>query len=149
MCPSDEDLSNAIENNVIGNKNFTRQYVLNANKLFGSDIASLKGKTVRRKSKLPREDASIEISPAIIERFKEGITLSINIMHVNKVSFLVLRSYHLNYYQCIPIRKKGKEYILKAIEEMCNEYKQRGAFKVTQTEGNGAFECVRTELQSN
>ena len=32
---------------------------------------------------------------------------------------------------------------------MCNEYKQRGAFKVTQIEGDGAFECVRTELQSD
>ena len=111
MCPSDEDLSNAIEHNVIGNNNFTRRYILNTNKLFGSDIASLKGKTVRRKSKLPREDSSIEIPPAIIDRFKEGITLSIDIMHVNKVSFLVSRSYHLNYYQCIPIQKKGKEYI--------------------------------------
>ena len=103
MCPSDEDLSNAIENNVIGNNNFTCQDILNSNKLFGSDMASLKGKTVRRKSKIPREDASIEISPAIIEHFKEGITLSIDVMHVNKVSYLVSKSYHLNYYQCIPI----------------------------------------------
>ena len=103
MCPSDEDLSNAIENNVIGNNNFTRRDILNANKLFGSDIASLKGKTVRRKSKLPRENTNIEISPAIIEHLKEGITLSIDIMHVNKVSFLVSKSYHLNYHYCIPI----------------------------------------------
>ena len=107
------------------------------------------GKTVRKKNKLPREDATTGIPPAIIERFKEGITLSIDIMHVNKVSFLVSKSYHLNYYQCIPIQKKGKKYILTAIEQMCNEYKQRGAFKVTQIEGDGAFECVRTELQSN
>ena len=149
MCPSDEDLSNAIENNVIGNNNFTRRDVINANKLFGSDIVSLKGKTVRRKSKLPREDATIRIPPAIIEHFKEGITLSIDIMHVNKVSFLVLKSYHLNYYQCILIWKKGEEYILTAIEQMCNKYKQRRVFKVTQIEGNGAFECVRTELQSD
>ena len=43
MCPSDEDLSNAIENNVIGSNSFTCQDVVNANKLFGSDIAALKG----------------------------------------------------------------------------------------------------------
>ena len=103
MCPSDEDLSNGIENNVIGNNNFTCRDVLNVNKLFGSDITSLKRKTVRRKSKLPREDTSIEIPPAIIERFKEGIILFIDVMHVNKVSFLVSKSYHLNYYQCILI----------------------------------------------
>ena len=121
MCLSDEDLSNGIENNVIGNNNFTGRDMIYANKLFGSDIASLKDRTVRKKSKLPREDVTIEIPPAIIDQFKEGITLSIDIMHVNKVLFLVLKSYHLNYYQCIPIWKKGKEYILKAIEQMCNE----------------------------
>ena len=123
--------------------------MVNANKFFRSDIVALKGKTVREKSKLPREDAAIEIPPAIIDQFKKNITLSIDIMHVNKVSFLVLKSYHLNYFQCVPIQKKGKEYILTAIEQMCNEYKQRGIFKVTQIEGNGAFEYVRTELQSN
>ena len=108
MCPSDEDLLNAIENNVIGNNNFTCRDVINANKLFGSDVASLKGKTVRKKSKLPREDAAIEIPPTIIDQFKEGITLSIDIMHVNKVSFLVSKLYHLNYYQCITIQRKGR-----------------------------------------
>ena len=94
---------------------------MNANTLFGSDIASLKGKTVRKKSKLPREDATIEIPPAIIDQFKEGITLSIDIMHVNKVLFLVSKSHHLDYYQCILIQKRGKGYILTTIEQMCNE----------------------------
>ena len=70
-------------------------------------------------------------------------------MHVNKVSFLVSKAYHLNYYQCIPICKKGKEYILIAIEQKCNKYKQRGVFKVTQIESDGVFECARTELQSD
>ena len=121
MCPSDEDLSNVIENNVICNNSFIRRDVVNTNKLFGSDIATLKGKKVRRKSKLPREDATIDIPPAILDQFKERITLSIDIMHVNKVSFLVSKVYHLNYYQCIPICKKGKEYILTAIEQMCNK----------------------------
>ena len=35
MCPSDEDFSNAIENNIIGNNSFTCQDVVNANKLLG------------------------------------------------------------------------------------------------------------------
>ena len=83
-----EDLSNAIEKNVIGNNSFTCRDVMNANKLFVSNIAGLKGKTVRRKSKLPKEDATIEFPPAIVDQFKEEITLSIDIMHVSKVSFL-------------------------------------------------------------
>ena len=64
---------------------------------------------------IPRKGATIDIPQAIVDQFKEGITLSIDIMHVNKVYFLVLRAYHLNYYQCIPICKKGKKYTLAAI----------------------------------
>ena len=69
MCPSYEDLSNAIDNNVIGNNSFTCRDFVNANNFFGSDIATLKGKTVRRKSKIPREDGTIDIPPAIVNRF--------------------------------------------------------------------------------
>lgn len=70
-------------------------------------------------------------------------------MHVNKVFSLVSKAYHINYYQYVLIYKKGKEYILGAIEEMCNEYRQRVIFNVTQIVGNGAFQCVKTELQSD
>ena len=121
MCPSEEDLINAIENNVIGNNDFRQRDVVNANKLWGKDIATLKGKTTCRKSKLPREDSAIDISSPIVEWYKDRITLSVDIMHVNRVSFLVYKAYDLNYYQCISIRKKGKEYILDAIKEMCNK----------------------------
>ena len=149
MCPSEEDLINAIEHNVIGHNEYRRSNGINTNKLWGKDIATLKGKTTRKKSKLPREDEAIDIPSPIVERYKDGLMLSIDIMHVNKICFLVSKAYHLNYYQCIPIRKKGKEYILDAIETMCNEYKQRGVFKVTQTEEDGAFECTRSDLQSD
>ena len=57
MCPSNKDLSNMIKNNAISNNSFTYRDVMNENKLFGSDIAALKGKIVNRKRNLPREDA--------------------------------------------------------------------------------------------
>ena len=72
MCPSDEDLSNTIENNVIGNNSFTRWDVVSTNKLFGSDIAALKGKMVRRKSKLPREDDTIDVPQRLWIGSKRG-----------------------------------------------------------------------------
>ena len=67
MCPSNKDLSNAIKNNVIGNNSFTCRDVVNANKLISPDITALKGKTVRWRSKLPREDAAIDILSAIVD----------------------------------------------------------------------------------
>jgi hypothetical protein len=55
-CPSDFDLANAIEHNVIGNNPFTRRDVRIARKIFGPDVPAMKDKTVMRKSKMPRED---------------------------------------------------------------------------------------------
>ena len=83
---------------MIGNNSFGTKDIKIDSDIFGPSIPGLKGKIVRRKSKLPHEDESISIPPTIVERFKEGITLSIDVMHVNKVAFLVLKAYHLNYY---------------------------------------------------
>jgi hypothetical protein len=47
-CPSDFDLANAVEHNVIGNNPFTRRDVRIAKQIYGPDVAALKGKTVNR-----------------------------------------------------------------------------------------------------
>jgi hypothetical protein len=58
-CPSDVDLANAIEHNVIGNNPFTRRDVRIAKKIFGPDVPAMKGKTVKRKSKMPSVEMNI------------------------------------------------------------------------------------------
>jgi hypothetical protein len=55
-CPSDYDLANAVEHNIIGNTPFTRRDVRIAKQIYGPDVAALKGKTVKQQSKMPRED---------------------------------------------------------------------------------------------
>ena len=85
--PSDNDLTNAIEKNLIGHNSFDRKDIKIAENIIGPSVPGLKGKTVKQKSKLPQENECISIPPTIVEGFKEGITLSIDVMHVNKVPF--------------------------------------------------------------
>ena len=120
-CPSDNDLANAIENNVIGHNLFGCNDIKIANDIFGPSVPTMKGKTVKHKSKLPREDKCVSIPPTVVEWFNDGIILLVNVMHVNKVAFLISKSYHLNYYQCIPItiRKKNRRKFVEALLEMC------------------------------
>ena len=126
MCPSDEDLANAMEQNGIKNNTFTHRDVINARKIFGPSEKVLKRKTIRKKSKLPREDTTINIPSAVIDQFKKWTTLLIDMVHANKVSFLMSKANYLNYYQCIPIWKKWKEYILDDIEKCATNTNNKG-----------------------
>jgi hypothetical protein len=47
-CPSDFDLANAVEHNIIGNNPFTRRDVRIAKHIHGPNVAALKGKTVKQ-----------------------------------------------------------------------------------------------------
>jgi hypothetical protein len=47
-CPSDFDLANAVEHNIIGNNPFTRRDIRIAKKIYGPDVAAIKDKTVNR-----------------------------------------------------------------------------------------------------
>ena len=73
-CPSDLDLAHAIEHNVIGNNNYSRKDVRIATKIFGKDQVGLKSKSVKRKSRLKREDDILEHSPEMRKHFKDITT---------------------------------------------------------------------------
>jgi hypothetical protein len=107
-CPSDFDLANAIEYNVIGNNPFTRRYVRIAKKIFGPDVPAMKGKTVKRKRKMPREDDISDITPIIMKEYSE-IHLSIDIMHVNGIKFLISHSKHIGLSQTYCVRHNNRK----------------------------------------
>ena len=59
------------------------------------------------KSKLPKDDEPIDNPPTIAHQYKD-ITLSIDVMQVNKISFLLSKAHYIGYYQCILIWHKTK-----------------------------------------
>ena len=147
-CPSNYDLAHAIEHNMIGNNAYTQCDVKNSRTIFGPSVPGLKGKTVKMKSKLPREDEPIEVPSTIVRKYKD-IMLSIDVMQVNKTPFLVSKAHHLGYYQCIQIQHKTKAKFMEGITKMCNKYRERGIFRVTQIEGDNVFEWIRSDLEGD
>ena len=147
-CPSDIDLANAIEHNVIGNNPFTRRDVRIAKKIFGPDTHAMKGKTVKRKSKMPQEDDITDIPPSIIKEYSK-IHLSIDVMHVNGIKFLISYSKHIGLLQTYCVRKNNRESILECIMKMMQTYKSRSVFTVATIEADGAFESIKHELQDD
>jgi hypothetical protein len=145
-CPSDIDLANAVEHNVIGNNPFTRRDIRIAKKIFGPDVSAMKGKTVKRKSKMPREDDISDI-PSNITRDYSKVHLSIDVMHVNGIKFLISHSKHIGLLQIYCVRKNIREAILECILKMIQTYKSRGIFAVFTIEADGAFESIKHGLQ--
>jgi hypothetical protein len=145
-CPSDIDLANAVEHNVIGNNPFTRRDIRIAKKIFGPDVPAMKGKTVKRKSKMPRENDISDIPSNIIKEYSK-VHLSIDVMHVNGIKFLISHSKHIGLLQTYCVRKNNREAILECILKMIQTYKSRGIFAVVTIEADGAFESIKHELQ--
>jgi hypothetical protein len=145
-CPSDIDLANAVEHNVIGNNPFTRRDVRIAKKVFGPDVPAMKAKTVKRKSKMPREDEISDLPSNIIKEYSK-VHLSIDVMHVNGIKFLISYSKHIGLLQTYCVRKNNRETILECILKMIQTYKSRSVFTVVTIEADGAFESIKHELQ--
>jgi hypothetical protein len=147
-CPSNIDLANAVKHNGTGNNPFTRRDIRIAKKIFGPDVPAMKGKTVRRKSKMPREDDILDVPSNIIKEYS-NVHLSIDVMHVNGIKFLVSHSKHIGLLQTYCVRKNNWEAILECILKMIQTYKSRGIFTVVTIEADGAFESIKHELQDD
>jgi hypothetical protein len=147
-CPSDVDLANAVEHNVIGNNPFTRRDIRIAKKIFGPDVPAMKGKTVKNKSKMPREDDISDIPSNIIKEYSKTHLL-IDVMHDNGVKFLISHSKYIGLLQTYCVRKNNREAILECILKMIQTYKSRSVFTVVTIEADGAFESIKQELQDD
>jgi hypothetical protein len=84
--PTIENFEALLKMNTIKNCPVTTEDVNIAEKIFGKDMSSLKGKSTRRRPPVVREDI-IEIPSKMIAQHKE-IDLCIDIMYVNECGFM-------------------------------------------------------------
>jgi hypothetical protein len=92
--PTDRDFLGMVRSNMIDNCPVTESAVVNANRIFGPDLAGVRGRTVRR----PPESVTtnhVQIPRVILERH-QVVTLTVDVMFVNGVPFLVSASRGLN-----------------------------------------------------
>ena len=123
--PSDNDLANAIDYNVVGNCQFNQRDIRIANKIHGKSVAELKGKSTKRKAKMSRIDMKRDVPKEIMDAYQK-IHLDIDIMCVNKVAYLTTISEHIRMTNCVPIKGGEKSRVSDAIERIIEQYNQRG-----------------------
>jgi hypothetical protein len=103
--PSTKTYINIVENNLLPNCPVTRDDIIAAEKTFGPDVGSLKGKTVRRTGEHVQH-VGITVPSELMAMYRK-VTIGADIMFVNKLPFLVTISRNIKFctVQLIPDQK--------------------------------------------
>ena len=141
--PSTRDFMNIVENNLLPNCPITRRDIVIAENIFGPDVGSLKGKTVRH-SPVPVNPSLVDIPSHIMSHYRE-VTLCGDIMFVNRVAFFVTISRHLKFCTAEMLVNQQAKTILTAVKQVKAIYNQRG-FMVTTLLMDGQFDVLRADL---
>jgi hypothetical protein len=141
--PKTQDFIRYVRDNLIPNCPITAQDVRNAEFIWGPDLGSLKGKTVRWQSPAVRAE-SYTIPLSIMQQYR-NVTLSTDIMKVNGIPFFMTISRHIKFGSAGKLDSMENSMILKHFKLVIGVYAIRG-FKVTVIMADNQFESLRGEL---
>jgi hypothetical protein len=105
--PTIETFKTLIKMNAIRNCPVTTEDVNIAEKIFGADMSSLKGKSTRRKS-TPVRDDTVKIPEELIANNRK-IELCIDVMCVNECGFMTTIDRTIRFRSAIPIKNRTHE----------------------------------------
>ena len=143
--PSTRDFIKYVTNNLLPNCPVTKRDIVAAEDIFGPDVGSLKGKTVRRPPlKVNTDQTYTPLPPSVFERY-QVVTLCADVMHVNGIAFFVSRSRNIRFGTVEAIANKNAATLLKSIMQVKSVYQGAG-FHVRFALMDGAFECLRNDF---
>jgi hypothetical protein len=126
---SNKDFNNMVRSNMIKNCPVTSKSVSAANKIFGPEIASIKGKTTRRKPE-PVVTDYVKVPKAILD-LNRDVTLTANVMFVDGIPFLVTNSRKIKFTTSEYVPRRTKPILIKSLKKVPNNYHKRGFEVVT------------------
>jgi Reverse transcriptase (RNA-dependent DNA polymerase)/Zinc knuckle len=141
--PSTTHFIQLIKNNVIPNCPISVNDVIVAEDIFGTDIGILKGKTTRT-SGIAVGGKPNTLPNTILDHYRD-ITLAVDVMFVNKISFLVTVSRNIKFATVEMITNMRGETLMKGIQQVSYIYAKRG-FRVRSVLVDGQFNCVTNGL---
>jgi hypothetical protein len=140
---STKDFIRVVEGNHLPNCPINRHDIMAAEHIFGPDVGSLKGKTVRR-APIGARPLLTTIPAEVMSRYR-SVTLCADIMFVNKIPFFVTISRGIKFGTAEMITSRHHKAILGAIKQVCRIYRTRG-FRVELLLMDGEFESLRGDM---
>ena len=141
--PSTKQYISIVERNLLPNCPVTRDDIIAAEKIFGPDVGSLKGKTVRKTSDTV-EPAYVPIPATLMSQYS-NVIIGADIMFVNKLPFFVTISRNIKFCTAELLPNQSNKTFVTAVRHVHQLYAKRG-FKITTLLMDGQFEAIRGEL---
>jgi hypothetical protein len=134
--PSTKTFLSIVDGNLLPNCPVTRADILAAEQIFGPEVGSLKGKTVRKTPGSVTSDI-LAIPESIMLRYQK-VTVSGDIMFVNKIPFFVTISRHIKFSTSEFLPNQKTVTLVGAIKRLYQTYAKRG-FQITILLMDGQF----------
>ena len=143
--PSMKDFKWVIRCNQIKDCAVTVEDVDVAQKIWGKNIAALKGKTTRRKT-IPVATNYVHIPKELLQLHKE-VFLTTDIFFVNKIPFFLTLSRKICFTAVTHLADRTVERIFKAFKEIYQYYLQRN-FRITTVHADGEYAPLKSLIES-
>jgi hypothetical protein len=144
--PSEKDFRWVIQSNQIKNCPVTVQAVDNATKIWGKDIATLKGKTTRTKPSPVASEDFIKVPKEILDLHRD-VFLTADIFFVNGIPFLLTLSRKLQFTAVNHLPNRKVSEVFKAFKEIYGYYRKRG-FRITVVHVDNEFEPLAELIEA-
>ena len=138
--PSESDYKGMVSGNMIRNCPITRNNITNARNIFGPDLASVRGKTVRR-TPAPVVADYVEVPRALMEH-NRVITMAADVFLVDGTAFLTTVSRRIKFVTAEHLDRRTATSLCKHLERVLQVYARAG-FRVRTILMDGEFEKVK------
>jgi len=142
--PYNNQFMKLIQSSFIANCPVTSEHVLRAQYIYGSDVASIKGKTSRIQ---PRHIVSNDIIPVpqFVREYHNDVTLCADIFFVNGMAFFHTIARNIQFRTVHDIANRKYKTLLGCYQDVANLYESR-EFNLIKLHADMEFECLKTSI---
>jgi hypothetical protein len=142
--PSEKDYNEILDNNRIRNCPVTSDDAKRALVIYGPEVQTLEGKTVKHQNRAIANYLPIKIPAPIIQKYS-NIRLFVDIFWVNGSPYFHTISEWIIFRTVAPINNRSKKTLLLETQAVIGMYQARG-FTIARVEADREFKCITNDL---
>jgi hypothetical protein len=142
-CPTTTNFKHILRQNIIKKCPVTPEDVNIAEKIFGGDIGTLKGKSTRRRPTPLKEDL-VEIPPELLDQHQD-LTYCMDLMYVNGMPMLTGIDQSIRFRGLVPMTSRVASELYRALDVILRAYNRRG-YRIKTINCDGEFRTMMDKV---